>query len=58
LISRGFSGKELLQKFKEIRRQIRPAVESLFEEAAAAVRGETPYFTYEDIFGTEDPDEK
>jgi len=58
LISQGFSGAELLQKFKEMRREIRPAVESLLEEAKAAVNGKSPYFTYEDIFGTEGEDEE
>ena len=58
LISQGFSGNELLQKFKETRRKIRPAVESLLEEAQAAVNGESPYFTYKDVFGTEGVDKK
>jgi hypothetical protein len=58
LISQGYSGNELLQKFKEIRRKIRPAVESLLAEAVDAANGKAPYFTYEDIFGTEDADEK
>jgi len=53
LISQGFSGGELLKKFKETRRKIRPAVESLLEEAEAAASGNAPYFTYEDIFGSE-----
>ena len=39
LLSQGFSGNELLQKFKEVRRQIRPAVESMLEEASAAASG-------------------
>ena len=58
LISQGFSGNELLQKFKETRRKIRPAVESLLEEAQAAVNGKSPYFTYKDVFGTEGVDKK
>ena len=33
LISQGLSGQELLARFKEARHQIRPAVESLLEEA-------------------------
>ena len=56
LIKQGYSGNELLKKFKEIRRQIRPAVEKLLEEAAAAVKGEATFSTYEDVFGTEDED--
>ena len=58
LISQGFSGNELLKKFKEIRREIRPAIENLLEESVAAVRGQAPYFTYQDVFGTEDADEE
>ncbi|MCL1858043.1 MAG: AbrB/MazE/SpoVT family DNA-binding domain-containing protein [Oscillospiraceae bacterium] len=58
LISQGFSGDELLQKFKDIRRKIRPAIESLLEEASAAASGRAPYFTYKDVFGTEDADKK
>jgi len=56
LISQGFSGDELLQKFKETRKKIRPAIESLLEEASAAVNGKSPYFTYEQVFGTEGKD--
>ena len=54
LISQGFSGQELLAKFKDIRHQIRPAVESLLDEARLAADGEAPFSTYEDVFGTED----
>ena len=39
LISQGLSGQELLDKFKETRRQIRPAVERLLDEASIAARG-------------------
>ncbi|MHB8280204.1 MAG: AbrB/MazE/SpoVT family DNA-binding domain-containing protein [Candidatus Humimicrobiaceae bacterium] len=53
LISQGFSGQELLAKFKDIRHQIRPAVESLLDEARLASDGEAPFSTYEDVFGTE-----
>lgn len=53
LISQGFSGQELLAKFKDIRNQIRPAVESLLDEAHLAADGEAPFSTYEDVFGTE-----
>jgi len=58
LISQGFSGDELLQKFKETRKKIRPAIESLLEEASAAANGKAPYFTYDDVFGTEGKDKK
>lgn len=53
LITQGFSGTELLEKFKEMRRQIRPAVERLIAEAADAATGKKTFGTYEDIFGPE-----
>ena len=52
LISKGFSGQELLARFKEARRQIRPAIESLLEEAHLAADRKAPFSTYEDVFGT------
>ena len=53
LISEGLSGQELLTKFKEIRRQIRPAVESLLDEARLASEGKARFATLEEVFGTE-----
>ena len=53
LISQGFSGQELLTKFKDRRNQIRPAVESLLDEARLASDGKAPFSTYEEVFGTE-----
>ena len=52
LISQGLSGQELLDKFKEARRQVRPAVESLLEEARLAAQGQTSSNSYEDVFGS------
>ena len=40
LISQGLSGEELLARFKEIRKKIRPAVEGLIAEAERAAKGE------------------
>jgi len=54
LIARGLSGGELLAKFKETRRQVRPAVERLLDEAARAAADQAPYSTFEDVFGAED----
>ena len=54
LIARGFSGGELLAKFKEARRQVRPAVERLLDEAARAAAGEALAQSLEDVFGAED----
>ena len=53
LIAQGLSGQELLDKFKEARRQIRPAVERLLDEAHLAAKGKAPSHTYEDVFGPE-----
>ncbi|MDR3314039.1 MAG: AbrB/MazE/SpoVT family DNA-binding domain-containing protein [Oscillospiraceae bacterium] len=52
LISQGFAGAALLAKFKETRKQIRPAVELLLGEAALAADGNTPGASYADVFGT------
>jgi bifunctional DNA-binding transcriptional regulator/antitoxin component of YhaV-PrlF toxin-antitoxin module len=54
LISQGFSEQELLARFKEARRKIRPAVESLLGEAHLAAEGKAPFSTYEDVFGKKD----
>lgn len=54
LISQGISGEELLSKFKETRKKIRPAVEGLIKEAELAAKGEENYSTYDDVFGMEE----
>lgn len=54
LISHGYTGNELLEAFKAERKKIRPAVEKMLEEAERIARGEGEYYTYDDIFGTED----
>jgi len=53
LISQGLQGNELLDKFKETRRKVRPAVQSLLDEAARAAAGKAPFSTYGDVFGAE-----
>lgn len=53
LISQGLSGQELLEKFKEMRRQIRPAVKRLLDEARLAAAGKAQFSTYEEVFGQE-----
>jgi len=52
LISQGLSGQELLDKFKKTRRQIRPAVERLLDEARLAAKGKSSGSSYEDIYGS------
>lgn len=56
LISQGLSGEELLEGFKRIRHQVRPAVESILEEAKLAAKGKTKSYSYDDIFCAEDND--
>ena len=53
LISQGYSGGELLAKFKEMRRKIRPAALRLIDEAEKAARGEGEYSTLDDLFGND-----
>jgi bifunctional DNA-binding transcriptional regulator/antitoxin component of YhaV-PrlF toxin-antitoxin module len=53
LIAQGLSGQELLNKFKETRRQIRPAVERLLDEARLAAQGKISSNSYEDVFDSE-----
>ena len=54
LIREGFSGEELLHKFKERQRMVRPAVESLISEAEKAAHGEGESFSYDEVFKMED----
>ena len=54
LIEEGYSGKKLLDEFKKRQARIRPAVESLIEEAKLVAQGKGDYSSYDDIFGSED----
>ena len=54
LITQGFLGTQLLEKFKETRHRVRPAVERLLDEAQLASQGKADSSSYEDIFGSED----
>jgi bifunctional DNA-binding transcriptional regulator/antitoxin component of YhaV-PrlF toxin-antitoxin module len=54
LIAEGFSGEELLSRFKDKQAQIRPAVEAMLSEAEEVAEGKGEFATYEDVFGTED----
>jgi len=49
LISQGFSGEDLLTRFKDARRNVRPAVENLLAEAKKAAKGEGEYFSLNDL---------
>lgn len=53
LIAQGFSGQELLARFKEKSKKIRPAVEQLIDEADRAAKSNSGVGMV-DVFGTED----
>lgn len=54
LISQGYSGQELLQRFKEQRKKIRPAVKKLIKEADTLVREDEGKVSMDELFGTEE----
>ena len=50
LIRQGYSGEELLCRFKEAQSNIRPAVEIMLEQARKAADSESEYLSYNDVF--------
>jgi len=54
LISQGFSGQELLVKFKEVSKKITPAMDKLIDEADRIAKGDPNSATMTDIFGAGD----
>ena len=54
LISQGFMGDELLQKFKLENKKIRPAVERMIAETDALVKNGEGKMSLGELFGTED----
>ena len=54
LIRQGYSGEELLEKFKQTQRKIRPAVEAMLAEADRVAESKSEGYSLEDVFGTED----
>ena len=54
LISQGYSGTELLDRFKKAQKEIRPAVEAMLAEAERVADSESEYETYDDVFGVEE----
>lgn len=53
LIDEGYSGSELLDKFRIRQAKVRPAVEAILEEAKNAAKEKGEYFTKEEVFGAE-----
>ena len=54
LIRQGYSGEELLVKFKQAQRKVRPAVEAMLAEADRVAESKSGGYSLEDVFGTED----
>lgn len=54
LIARGYSGNELLERFKKAQAQVRPAVESMLMDAAQIASSESGHISYKDVFGMEE----
>ena len=54
LISQGYSGTELLDRFKKAQKEVRPAVETMMMEAERVAASESEYASYEDVFGGEE----
>ena len=53
LIDEGYSGSELLDEFRIRQAKVRPAVESILQEASKVANGKGEYFTKEEVFGAE-----
>ena len=54
LISQGYEGAILLERFKECSRAVRPAVEDLIQEAEEYVRSGNGEISRRELFGSED----
>ncbi len=54
LISQGYSGMELLDRFKKAQKEVHPAVEEMLAEAEKVANSEAGYESYDDVFGTEE----
>ncbi len=54
LIAQGYSGNELLERFKKAQEQIGPAVEEMLVEAEKVASLESGYVSYNDVFNSEE----
>ena len=54
LISQGYQGDELLAKFKETQKKVRPAVEAMIDDADALAAAGGRGASLDDLFGTEE----
>ena len=54
LIKQGYSGDDLLYRFKMTQKKVRPAIEMILDEAEMAAEGNGEYYSIEDVFDQED----
>lgn len=54
LIAQGYSGDDLLARFKIAQKEARPAVEEMLAEAEQVAGSKSEFATYEDVFGAEE----
>ena len=54
LIEQGLEGKELRTKFKETRKQIRPAVEKMLDDGRKLAESDKGKLSFDELFGSED----
>ncbi len=54
LIAKGYSGNELLEKFKAAQKEVRPAVEKMLEEAENVAQNKGEYYTFDEVFGDDE----
>lgn len=54
LITQGYAGEELLERFRTEQQKIRPAVEKMILEADALAKSGCPSPSIDDVFGAED----
>ncbi len=54
LIAQGLNGDELLKAFKNTQAKVRPAVEAMIADADEVAMGNGEFYTYDDVFNSED----
>lgn len=54
LIAKGYQGEELLNAFKQEQAKVKGAIANMLAEAQAVAKGEGEYYTYDDIFNSEE----
>ena len=51
LINKGYSGKKLLEEFKKINSEVKPAIKDMLNEAKLAAQGKSKSYTMDEVFG-------